>query len=263
MSLLFSSSSSTTTPNSNGAALLPSPLQELVVSIVQTIYAVVIATTLLAQSWTRSVESALCSQIKRRKKLQKLEFLTCWVLILLLSEGLVARVMNCFQHDEEDFKQLSSFSSYVHSSATQYIRMSIFTRVLAYAVDFANAREKLGKLPSWLVLHHGGVTAFHTLVSCYFSRSYSKSLLYLVALQSSHNTWTKKYSLALYWGNVFLGVFTSCSFSLMNAMEDEVSLSLVPCICSLVALFTTLAGVSILFVESLRCNHNKHEKKHN
>jgi len=194
-------------------------------------------TFIVSQMWMRSLEAALCSQVSRRKQVQKIEFITNWALLCLLA--ITAK-----------HTALHNVSSHIHAIAFLYIEVSLFTRILAYAVDFANAREKLGKLPAWLVLHHVGAFAHHLTAALYFSRSYFMTMMILLILQSSHNTWTKKYSLALYWGNVLIGVITSIYVVIMNIIQDgEVSLSLVPCICILVSLLTTFTGIGLLVVD--------------
>ena len=194
---------------------------------------------ILLQAWTRAFEVTLCNQMSKRKKLQKIEFLINWSFILLLAAG-------AMYHGNFFIKNVSS---YLHTIALLYIEMSLFTRLLAYIIDFANAREKLGKVPIWLALHHTGVVVIHITTALYFSRTYSKAMLYLLAIQSTHNTWTKKYSLVLYWGNVMLGVITSIYFSAMNITQDEVSLSMAPCLCMSIALFSTFVGISLLAID--------------
>jgi hypothetical protein len=209
------------------------------------------------QAWKKDFESALCNRVKQRKQLQKMEFLTIWLLILLLAVGQGGR--GVVEGDEERSSILSAVLSYTgHRGGLLYIEASLLTRVLAYAVDFANARSKLGKLPAWLILHHLGVMAVHTLTAFYFSQSYSKTVLYLLAIQSTHNTWTKKYSLPLYWGNVLLGVLTSVTFTIFNIIQDEVTLSLAACLCMMVALLTTFTGIGLLVVE---CRKSKSKSK--
>ena len=194
-------------------------------------------TTLIAKlNWMRSFEAVLCSQIDQRKQFQKMEFLTNWALLCLLAVGESHTVFNII-------------SSHIHTAALLYIKASIFTRIVAYAIDFANARKKLGKLPSWLILHHVGVLASHITVAFYFSRTYFKAMLYLFCIQSTHNTWTKKYSLFLYWGNVLLGMMASIYASFMTAVQSEVSLSLGLYICMLVSLLTAITGVGLLVVD--------------
>lgn len=200
-------------------------------------------TLVAAQAWVGSFEALLCNQVRRRKQHQKREFLTIWAFLFLLTVGPM-------YHD--------NLASTAHTAASLYIEVSLLTRIVAYAIDFANAREKLGKLPSWLILHHVGVFAVHTTVALYFSRTYYKTMLYLLGIQSTHNTWTKKYSMVLYWGNVLLGVITSIYVSAMNIMQDEVSLSLGPCVCISVALSTTCVGVSLLVVD---CHGKKTQER--
>jgi hypothetical protein len=201
------------------------------------------------EAWTQSFEPALCTQTKRRKKLQKVEFLTCWAFLLFLAVvvGAANNVVLLGTTEEGGFDL--RLLSYGHTAASLYIEMSLLTRAIAYAIDFTNARVKLGKLPSWLVLHHLGVYALHVVTAFYFSQSYSKTILYLLSLQSTHNTWTKNYSLILYWGNVLLGVVTTVYFAVMNIIEDEVSLSFGACICCVVAMITCFAGIGLLVVD--------------
>ena len=150
---------------------------------------------------------------------------------------------------------VSLVSSHFHTASIVYIELSLFTRLLAYAVDFANAREKLGSLPSWLILHHVGVFAVHMNTAFHFSQSYLYTMIYLLSLQSTHNTWTKKYSLVLYWGNVLLGVILGISCTVMNMMDDDVKLSWASCLAGLLALSTTFRGIYLLAVDC--CSNNK------
>jgi hypothetical protein len=214
------------------------------------------------EAWTQSFEPALCSQIKRRKKLQKVEFLTCWVFLLFLAvvAGAANNVVLLGTTEEGGF-DLQLLSSYGHTAASLYIEMSLLTRAIAYAIDFTNAREKLGKLPSWLVLHHLGVYAIHVVTAFYFSQSYSKTILYLLSIQSTHNTWTKKYSLSLYWGNVLLGVVTCIYVFVMNIIEDEVSLSFGACICFTVAMTTCFTGIGLLVVDCCSVQKKEHTQR--
>lgn len=82
----------------------------------------------------------------------------------------------------------------------------------------------------------------------------------MLALQSTHNTWTKKYSLGLYWGNVLLGVVTSLVFSAFNMMGDEVELSWSLCLCMGVAIVTTVVGIVLLFAECCKSSSSSSKK---
>ena len=73
-------------------------------------------------------------------------------------------------HDNAPF----DLASTVHTSVFLYLEVSLLTCIVAYVIDFANAREKLDKLPSWLVLHHVGVFVILIKTAMYFSRMYVK-----------------------------------------------------------------------------------------
>ena len=138
----------------------------------------------------------------------------------------------------------------------QFLVVLLLTHIIAYMS--LTLQRSLSKHQSWLVLHHVGVCAVHIMVALYFSRTHCKTMLYLLGIQSTHNTWTKKYSMVLYWGNVLLGVITTIYVLTMNIMEDEVSLSLASCVCFSVALVTTIVGIGLLVVD---CHGKKTQKR--
>lgn len=76
----------------------------------------------------------------------------------------------------------------------------------------------------------------------------------MLTLQSTHNTWTKKHSLSLYWGNVLLGIVTSLVYTSFNIMEDDVELSWSFYLSVVVAIVTTVVGIVLLFTE---CKNKK------
>lgn len=197
-----------------------------------------------------AIKVFLCNQIDLRKKWQKFEFLSCWIFILLLlicssytislyfpriigvvrtltliivpsQQNLDVGVQG--QSDHDDVLVGIPLLVLVVVLAKYYVKISIITRFLAYAVDFANASKKIGSLPSWLILHHAGVFIVHALLGFYFlchQSHYLKTIFCMLALQSTHNTWTKKYSLVLYWCNVLLGVITSVTI-LLHELRKE------------------------------------------
>ncbi len=234
--------------------------------------------------WMESIEPILCTQIKRRKKLQKVEFLASWALFFFLllvttctygSGGVrVVLLSNTSGNTPTGGHHESDLTSAISTTSTRYslllsfyLRATLLTRAFAYAVDFANARKKLGQLPPWLVLHHFGVYAIHVITALYFSQSHTKMMCcYMLAAQSTHNTWTKKYSLLLYWGNVLIGgVINSIYFSIMNIIvidEDEVSRpSMGVCIFCLMAMVICFTGIILLVLECFNTSKNKEGKK--
>ena len=69
------------------------------------------------------------------KHLQKTEFFMCWIIALL--------------------RAVTSISP---SLPVMCLKLSAFTRSIAYVVDFTNVIVKLdSSIPMWLVLHHSGV----------------------------------------------------------------------------------------------------------
>jgi len=176
-----------------------------------------------------------------RQKLQKAEFLIIWTLVFALMASVIA--------SQELFNQ-------VYTISFVYVQYSVYSRIFAYVMDFANASVKLAEdgkwnvIPLWLILHHSGVLGSHVMIAFFFmtpqvtSNSFSKMIFGLVGTQSSHNTWTKKYSLVLYWGNVLLG-FVCLSFitdiSIRNTTHGGVGTTILLC-----SVFSTLCGVLIL-----------------
>ena len=137
-----------------------------------------------------------------RKHLQKTEFFMCWIIVLLMS--------------------VTNISP---SLPVAYLKLSAFTRFLAYVIDFTNAYVKLdGSIPLWLVLHHSGVLVGHITKMFFLTPSSQyQVILFALASQSSHNTWTKKLSLVLYWSNVLVGVVTSYLFHSSHTASNAAS----------------------------------------
>ncbi len=153
-----------------------------------------------------------------RKHLQKIEFTILWVIIA----------------DTAIFRTAMSVSSL-------YLKLSFISRATAYSVDFTNAASKytppsssssstgskqggmaigtvannsnIFTLPVWLIMHHFGVLGMHLFFIFYLApKAPIEILLCALASQSSHNTWTKKMSLILYWVNVIVGVLAGLAY---------------------------------------------------
>jgi len=181
---------------------------------------------------------------KFRQKLQKVEFLVIWTLFFAL-------IASFFIANKDLVDQ-------VYTTSLIYVQYSVFSRIFAYILDFANAAVKLATdddskwsaIPLWLILHHGGVLGSHIMIAFFFtgpdatSNNLPKMLFGLVATQSSHNTWTKKYSLILYWGNVLLGfVCLSCitDLSIRSTTRKGGGTTILLC-----GVLSTLCGVLLL-----------------
>lgn len=138
-----------------------------------------------------------------RKNLQKMEFFVCWLVVLTMIGTNMSTELPVI-----------------------WLKVSVFTRAFAYAVDFTNAYVKLnGSIPMWLVFHHFGVLAQHALKAFVLvPTSQYQVLVVAVGNQSTHNTWTKKLSLVLYWGNVLVGVFASSNVHLSHEESPTASL---------------------------------------
>jgi len=179
-----------------------------------------------------------------RQKLQKVEFLIIWTFFFALIASLLIASQDV--------------SDQIYPIAYIYIQYSVLTRFFAYIMDFTNAAVKLATsddskwsaIPLWLILHHSGVLGSHIMIAFFFmgpeatSDNFPKMLFGLVATQSSHNTWTKKYSLTLYWGNVLLGfVCLSCITDLSIRSTTARGRGTAILLCSVLA---TLCGVVLL-----------------
>jgi hypothetical protein len=129
------------------------------------------------------------------------------------------------------------------------LKLSAFTRFFLayYVLDFSNAYVKLdGSIPMWLVLHHSGVLVQHiTNVFFLAPSSQYEVIIFALASQSSHNTWTKKLSLVLYWGNVLVGILT-CSCYLHFSHDESNATS-----CFYWSLLVTSFGISLLVRDAL------------
>jgi len=184
-------------------------------------------------------------------KQQKAEFITSWAFIILLAIILI-------QGGSPDEKNAAdSIQMAIYNLAILHIKVSsVYTRAFASAVDFAKTRDKFGAmkgnfmgLPSWLLYHHFGV-CLSSISTSYFviPRDYFEALVILVFLQSTNNTWTKKYSYVLYWGNVLLDVIMSWYFVSLH-VED----ALVESLCMMASLLGAYFGAGLLAMQSVQC----------
>jgi hypothetical protein len=158
-----------------------------------------------------------------RKRLQKIEFFMCWVIVFIMAGTNISPTF-----------------------PVVCLKLSAFTRFFAYVLDFSNAYVKLdGSIPLWLVLHHSGVLFGH-ITNMFFltPSSQFEVIMFALASQSSHNTWTKKLSLVLYWGNVLFGVLT-CSY--LHFSHDESNAAS----CFYWSLLVTSFGIALLVRDTL------------
>jgi hypothetical protein len=81
----------------------------------------------------------------------------------------------------------------------------------------------------------------------------SQVILFALASQSSHNTWTKKHSMVLYWGNVLVGSLTCCAIHLSHGgMSSDVQGAAMT---FLLGLVVTSAGIVLLVAGSMYQRH--------
>lgn len=172
----------------------------------------------------------------RRKQAQKIEFMLCWVLIFALG-----------------YPRLSHRTRGALKLALIYYRTSILTRALAYWADFKNAKQAKGRVPYWLFLHHAGALFMHATAVLFGTRiSIGKNLIvFFIASQASHNTWTRELNLTLYWVNVALGV-VACSYLLGSLYKESLSAA-----SHLIGLAMTVAGVALLLFKTKRAPKNE------
>lgn len=147
-----------------------------------------------------------------RLKLQKIEFVTCWILVMMNLPPL-------YVLQNSSAIELRRMSRLIFDVSVLYSRLSLVTRFVAYVIDFSTAFSKYCSpsktilfkgIPLWLILHHGGVYASHYLTAFPLAtQNHMQCALCMVCLQSSHNTWTKKYSKAIYWSNVAFGALST------------------------------------------------------
>ena len=157
-----------------------------------------------------------------RKVLQKIDFITCWTVVFL------------------------SRSSFIPINFLLTVtRITAFTRLYAYICDFANAWQKYNNaIPVWLVLHHSGLLVGHFVkVFLLTSSCPDQVMAYAIGSQASHNTWMKKYSTTIYWGDVFLGCL-ACIY-MHSTHESSFAATIF-----WNSFIMTVAGVSLLILDT-------------
>ena len=208
-----------------------------------------------------------------RKKLQQLEFFSNWIILFYTCASSILITPsadwnqidlttldvtnNAINYDisvsnrDDSLDIFAQFSNPVPFLGKHFIlrffKVSLFTRVLGYAEDFRNAYFKFnGIIPLWLLFHHTGLLVMHTTkVFFLIPDSSIQIILFSLASQSTHNTWTKKYSLIMYWGNVLLGSLTGMCIH----FSHERDLTASSCFCY--SLLVTVAGILFLILDTI------------
>ena len=114
-----------------------------------------------------------------RKHLQKVEFSACWTITIVAAATYMDRT-------------LSSETLLYYSSL--YLKASVVFRALAYASDFSNASERFSGRPPFMVDPPSlwmPCATFSKAVFLLDAGSRSQIIVFALASQSSHNTWTK------------------------------------------------------------------------
>jgi hypothetical protein len=188
------------------------------------------------------------SHYELRKHLQKIEFCTCWAILIAVATTYL----------DKNAPFLLSPSTPLLYYSTLYLKASVVSRALAYCSDFTNASEKCnGDLPVWLVLHHFGGLLQHFSKAMFLlgdpTSCRSQVILFALASQSSHNTWTKKHSMVLYWGNVLVGSLACCAIHLSHGgMSSDVQGAAMT---FLLGLVVTSVGIVLLVAGSMYQRH--------
>ena len=183
-----------------------------------------------------------------RKRLQKIEFFICWAILIAVATTYL----------DKNATFLLSPSTPLLYYSTLYLKASVVSRALAYCSDFTNASEKCnGDLPVWLILHHFGGMLQHFSKAMFLlggpTSCRSQVLLFTLASQSSHNTWTKKHSMVLYWGNVLIGSLACYAIHLSHGgMSSDVQGAAMT---FLLGLVVTSAGIVLLVAGSMYQRH--------
>ena len=108
-----------------------------------------------------------------------------------------------------------------------------------------NASTFVG-FPLWLVFHHGGLYVSHSIGAHFImAQNHFQCALILAILQSTHNTWTKKYSKVLYWGNVLLGVLSTYVYVIVSWQNATWA-----CVSMILMMLVVDMGIALLFMES-------------
>ena len=190
-----------------------------------------------------------------RMNAQKAEFCSIWVLLSLNIIAMILRKYSSMSTSNQDSAGQHYLAPTLYEISLFYIKASLISRFLVYVFDFINARKKMGYLktassfagfPLWLVCHHGGVYLGHFIIAFFMvAQNHFQCAMLLAIWQSSHNTWTKKYSKVFYWGNVLLGVVTLFFYVLVKWKDDTWA-----CISMVLIMVVADMGVALLFMES-------------
>jgi len=216
--------------------------------------------TATTSSLVRKTKShAIRNLFNLRMKQQKLEFICSWVFIILLAGIMITKE----GEDEAKAQKEDDLPMAIFTMALLHVKIiSVYTRIFAFAVDFLNTRDKLGAvkgnlmgLPSWLLYHHIGVYLSGVVIDIFLTpRNYVEALVISLSLQSTNNTWTKKYSYAMYWVNVLVGVISSWYFLVALRDGEDALLAKFGMMASLLSAYT---GAGMLAMESFQCKKKK------
>ena len=201
-----------------------------------------------------------------RMKAQKTEFCGIWVLLSLNIFAMILPKHSSTSTNNQDSAGQLYLASFLYEISVFYIKASLISRFLVYVFDFANARKKMGYLknassfagfPLWLVFHHGGVYMSHFIVAFFImAQNHFQCALLLAILQSTHNTWTKKYSKVLYWGNVLLGVLSTYVYVVVKWQDATWA-----CVSMILMMLVVDMGIALLFMESFGIGTKKIDTK--
>jgi hypothetical protein len=190
-----------------------------------------------------------------RMKAQKAEFFGIWVLLSLNIIAMILIKHLSTSSNHQDYAGYQYSASVIFQTSVLYTKASLISRFLVYLFDFANARQKMGYLknastfagfPLWLVFHHGGVYVSHSIAAHFImAQNHFQCALILAILQSTHNTWTKKYSKVLYWGNVLLGVLSTYVYVIVSWQNATWA-----CVSMILMMLVVDMGIALLFMES-------------
>ena len=190
-------------------------------------------------SSSASLMSTLANNYHLRKDLQKIEFFTCWAVVFIT----VGLTITSYHHPSYSTQLLLPCMVF-------YLKASVISRIVAYLFDFSNAAIKNhGALPLWLVLHHSGVLIQHISKAILLDGSSClQIMLFALGSQSTHNTWTKKLSIVLYWGNVLVGVVTSLYVHSIHGSNANHGSGAALAFCT--SLLVTSCGIVLLIVDT-------------
>ena len=160
--------------------------------------------------WIQKLHGCLHKFYDERIKLQKLEF---WIVWLLIISTLIAGYFGTCE-------KLAFIPTFY------YMKLSLFTRLISYAIDIDKAKEKFGIVPSWIVIHHFGVIVAHVATVLIHLKDYHFyfAVFGLLGFQTTQNTWIQKYSLFLYIIDQWIGIVFYSSFAVVTMNNSEISL---------------------------------------